>query len=98
MCWIRRPRTYVAPDLEECWDEMMVAKIIYRSGRPTTLYPMTIPKGHTLDPEHPPGRGRCGSMAILNKAAPAGAAPIAQTQRATAAGVKGSPLAAEALL
>ena len=51
------PADYVAPNLEECWDEMMVAKIIYRSGRPTTLYPMTIPKGHTLDPEHPPEPG-----------------------------------------
>lgn len=51
------PPGYTAPDLEEDASDIMIEKIVYRSGKKSTLYPMTIPQGSTLDPDHPPEPG-----------------------------------------
>jgi hypothetical protein len=51
------PPGFAPPDLDEDPYDIMIEKIVYRSGKKSTLYPKTVPRGATLDPDHPPEPG-----------------------------------------
>lgn len=48
---------FTPPDLDESPDDVLIEKIVYLSGKKSTLYPMTIPQGWSLDPDDPPEPG-----------------------------------------